>query len=155
MSRSSRLPGCPSWKSTIDKAEIARRGLSLSAVQDVIGIAIGGKEAGVVFEGDRHFGIVVRLPEAFAPDIDALGNLPVPLPPVGGCDAKHTAAPGGDVSLHRRSEPDQPRERQAPRRRDRECPGPGYRLGGGRSARADRRACHSAARLLAGMGRPV
>jgi cobalt-zinc-cadmium resistance protein CzcA len=34
----------------VDKREIARRGLSLSAVQDVIGIAIGGRGAGVVFE---------------------------------------------------------------------------------------------------------
>jgi cobalt-zinc-cadmium resistance protein CzcA len=38
---------------TVDKAEIARRGLSLAAVQEVIGTAIGGRDAGVVFEGDR------------------------------------------------------------------------------------------------------
>ena len=50
----------------MDKAEIARRGLSLAAVQEVIGAAIGGREAGVVFEGDRHFEIVVRLPETRA-----------------------------------------------------------------------------------------
>ena len=53
--------GLPVLEIEIDKAEIARRGLSLSAVQDVIGTAIGGREAGVVFEGDRHFEIVVRL----------------------------------------------------------------------------------------------
>ncbi len=44
----------------VDKAAIARRGLSLAAVQDVIGIAIGGRDAGIVFEGDRHFEIMVR-----------------------------------------------------------------------------------------------
>jgi cobalt-zinc-cadmium resistance protein CzcA len=33
-----------------------------------------------VFEGDRHFGILVRLPEAIRTDIEALKNLPVPLP---------------------------------------------------------------------------
>ena len=48
----------------VDKAEIARRGLSLAAVQDVIGAAVGGREAGVVFEGDRRFEIVVRLPDS-------------------------------------------------------------------------------------------
>ena len=31
-------------------------------MQDVIGAAIGGREAGLVFEGDRRFPIVVRLP---------------------------------------------------------------------------------------------
>lgn len=67
----------------IDKAEIARRGLSLAAIQDVIGTAIGGREAGVAYEGDRHFGIVVRLPETIRNDVDALKNLPVSLPSTG------------------------------------------------------------------------
>ena len=67
----------------VDKAAIARRGLSLAAVQDVIGTAIGGREAGVVFEGDRHFEIVVRLPDTIRNDLDALKNLPVSLPLAG------------------------------------------------------------------------
>jgi cobalt-zinc-cadmium resistance protein CzcA len=65
------------------KAEIARRGLSLAAVQQVIGSAIGGRDAGVVFEGDRYFEIVVRLPETTRNDLDALKNLPVSLPTAG------------------------------------------------------------------------
>jgi heavy metal efflux system protein len=64
----------------VDKAEIARRGLSLAAVQEVIGAAIGGRDAGVVFEGDRYFEIVVRLPETIRNDLDALKSLPVSLP---------------------------------------------------------------------------
>jgi heavy metal efflux system protein len=68
---------------TVDKAEIARRGLSLAAVQEVIGTAIGGRDAGVVFEGDRYFEIVVRLPEAIRNDLDALKSLPVSLPTTG------------------------------------------------------------------------
>jgi cobalt-zinc-cadmium resistance protein CzcA len=68
---------------TVDKAEIARRGLSLAAVQEVIGTAIGGRDAGVVFEGDRHFDIVVRLPEAIRNDLDTLKSLPVSLPTTG------------------------------------------------------------------------
>jgi heavy metal efflux system protein len=67
----------------VDKAEIARRGLSLAAVQEVIGAAIGGRDAGVVFEGDRYFEIVVRLPETIRHDLDALKNLPVSLPTTG------------------------------------------------------------------------
>jgi cobalt-zinc-cadmium resistance protein CzcA len=67
----------------VDKAAIARRGLSLAAVQDVIGTAIGGREAGMVFQGDRYFEIVVRLPDLVRHDLDALKNLPVSLPPTG------------------------------------------------------------------------
>jgi heavy metal efflux system protein len=67
----------------VDKAEIARRGLSLAAVQEVIGAAIGGRDAGVVFEGDRYFEIVVRLPEMIRNDLDALKKLPVSLPMTG------------------------------------------------------------------------
>ena len=55
--------GLPVLEIKVDKAAIARRGLSLAAVQDVIGTAIGGREAGMVFQGDRHFEIVVRLPD--------------------------------------------------------------------------------------------
>lgn len=72
--------GLPFLEIAVDKAEIARRGLSLLAVQDLIGAAIGGREAGVVFEGDRRFEIAVRLPESLRSDIEALKNLPVPLP---------------------------------------------------------------------------
>ncbi len=72
--------GLPMLEIKVDKPAIARRGLSVSAVQDVIGAAIGGREAGVVFEGDRSFDIVVRLPETVRSDLEALGNLPVALP---------------------------------------------------------------------------
>lgn len=72
--------GLPFLEIKINKAEIARRGLSLSAVQDVIGAAIGGRVAGLVFEGDRRFQIVVRLPDDLRSDVEALKDLPVPLP---------------------------------------------------------------------------
>jgi cobalt-zinc-cadmium resistance protein CzcA len=75
--------GLPVLNIDIDKTEIARRGLSLAAVQDVIGTAIGGRSAGSVYEGDRSFDIVVRLPEAIRGDVDALKNLPVSLPQAG------------------------------------------------------------------------
>ncbi len=79
--RVEQIAGLPVLEIATNKAEIARRGLSLSAVQEVIGTAIGGREAGAVYEGDRHFEIVVRLAEAVRSDIDALKNLPVSLPP--------------------------------------------------------------------------
>jgi cobalt-zinc-cadmium resistance protein CzcA len=72
--------GLPVLEIKVDKAAIARRGLSVSAVQDVIGAAVGGQEAGVIFEGDRSFDIIVRLPESVRADLEALSNLPVALP---------------------------------------------------------------------------
>ena len=73
--------GLPFLEITVNREEIARRGLGINAVHDVIGTAIGGREAGFVFEGDRRFAIVVRVPEAIRSDIEALRNLPVALPP--------------------------------------------------------------------------
>ncbi|MGT2440958.1 efflux RND transporter permease subunit [Bradyrhizobium betae] len=72
--------GLPFLEIRIDKAEIARRGLNLTDVQDLIETAVGGRAAGLVFEGDRRFQIVVRLNDALRGDISALENLPVPLP---------------------------------------------------------------------------
>jgi cobalt-zinc-cadmium resistance protein CzcA len=72
--------GLPFLEIRIDRAEIARLGLSLASVQDLIETAVGGRSAGLVFEGDRRFPIIVRLNDALRNDISALENLPVPLP---------------------------------------------------------------------------
>src|SRR3546814_17090455 len=55
--------GLPLMTVTPDRAALARYGLSVAAVQDAVSIAMGGAVAGQVFEGDRRFDIVVRLPE--------------------------------------------------------------------------------------------
>ena len=72
--------GLPVLSATIDRATLARYGLSMADVQSVIRIAIGGEEAGHVIQGDRRFDIIVRLPEPLRTDLDALYRLPVPLP---------------------------------------------------------------------------
>ena len=72
--------GLPFLGIRIDKAEIARRGLNLATIQDLIESAIGGRVAGLVFEGDRRFQIIVRLNDALRSNISELENLPVPLP---------------------------------------------------------------------------
>jgi cobalt-zinc-cadmium resistance protein CzcA len=84
------VSGMPVLMIDIDKAATARRGLSLSTVEDAIGIAIGGREAGVVFEGDRRFQIVVRLSDAERNNIEVLENLPIALP---------EATPGGAATM--------------------------------------------------------
>jgi heavy metal efflux system protein len=74
------VSGLPLLTVEIDRAAIARHGLNVADVQDVIEIAIGGKSAGHVWEGDRRFDLVVRLPEQARLDLHALEFLPIPLP---------------------------------------------------------------------------
>jgi cobalt-zinc-cadmium resistance protein CzcA len=74
------ITGLPLLTITPNRAALARYGLSLQDVQDTVSIALGGGHAGQLFEGDRRFDIVVRLPEAIRTDIDQLHELPVPLP---------------------------------------------------------------------------
>jgi cobalt-zinc-cadmium resistance protein CzcA len=88
--RVEQVTGLPFVEIGIDKKEISRRGLSIAAVQDVIGTAIGGREAGLVFEGDRRFQIVVRLPDALRANADVILGLPVPLPGEGGAPSRMT-----------------------------------------------------------------
>ncbi|WP_419899983.1 efflux RND transporter permease subunit [Roseomonas sp. USHLN139] len=76
--------GLPFLEVTVNRAEVARRGLSVADVQAVLATAVGGREAGMVYEGDRRFAIVVRLPEAMRNNFEALKSLPVPLPPIAG-----------------------------------------------------------------------
>jgi cobalt-zinc-cadmium resistance protein CzcA len=73
--------GLPFLDIKIDKTELSRLGLTVSGVQDVIGAAIGGRQAGMMFEGDRRFPIIVRLNDELRENMEALKNLPVPLPP--------------------------------------------------------------------------
>ena len=72
--------GFPSMSIQIDREAIARYGLSVADVQEVIATAIAGREAGQVFEGDRRFDIVVRLPDDIRVNLKALEQLPIPLP---------------------------------------------------------------------------
>jgi len=72
--------GLPMLTVRIDRERTARLGLNVADVQDTVSAALGGREAGAVFEGDRRFDILVRLPEALRSDLDALQRLPIRLP---------------------------------------------------------------------------
>jgi cobalt-zinc-cadmium resistance protein CzcA len=78
------VTGLPVLTIRMNRKEMSRYGLNVSDVQDVIEIAIGGKSAGKVFEGDRRFELLVRLPENMRSNIEALKRLPIPLPDTGG-----------------------------------------------------------------------
>jgi cobalt-zinc-cadmium resistance protein CzcA len=72
--------GLPMLEVKLDKPAIARYGLNISDVLDVLAIAVGGREAGLVFQGDRRFDIMVRLPDNLRQDLKTLENLPILLP---------------------------------------------------------------------------
>jgi cobalt-zinc-cadmium resistance protein CzcA len=74
------ITGLPMLTVKIDRQKISRYGLNVVDVQQVVEVAIGGKEAGQVFEGDRRFDLLVRLPERLREDMEAIKRLPIPLP---------------------------------------------------------------------------
>ncbi len=74
------ITGLPVLQITPDRTAMARLGLSLDDVQSVISTSMGGTTAGQIFEGDRRFDVVVRLPEDLRSDVNAIGRLQIPLP---------------------------------------------------------------------------
>ena len=78
--RVEQVSGLPMLSIIPKRMELARYGLSVSQLQDVIASAIGGETAGVIYEGDRRFKMVVRLPENIRRDVERLSELPIALP---------------------------------------------------------------------------
>jgi cobalt-zinc-cadmium resistance protein CzcA len=74
------LTGLPVLTVQPDRVKLARYGLNVADIQDAVAVAIGGKNAGTIFEGDRRFELQVRLPEQLRADPDALRRLPVGIP---------------------------------------------------------------------------
>ncbi|MET3441852.1 cobalt-zinc-cadmium resistance protein CzcA [Variovorax paradoxus] len=91
--------GLPMLTVNIDRSKTARYGLNVGDVQDAISIAVGGREAGTLFDGDRRFDILVRLPENLRTDLEAIKRLPVALPKSVGAEAQRTSfIPLGEVA---------------------------------------------------------
>jgi cobalt-zinc-cadmium resistance protein CzcA len=78
--RVAQTEGFPTFDIRFDRDAISRYGLTMKDVADTVSIALGGREAGQVFEGDRRFDVVVRLARADRNDLDRLGAIPVMLP---------------------------------------------------------------------------
>ena len=71
--------GLPTLSIIPDRKRLDLYGLNISDVQDVVQVAMAGRLAGHIFEGDRRFDLVVRLPEHLRTDIKSLEMLPIPL----------------------------------------------------------------------------
>jgi len=78
--RVEQIGGLPMLTVDIDRQMLARYGLNMEDVQDAVEIAIGGKSAGQVFEGDKRFDLVVRLPEEIRNNTEMISNIPIMLP---------------------------------------------------------------------------
>lgn len=74
------VTGLPVMTVRPDRGALARYGLAVQDVLDVLAVAVGGREAGQVFEGDRRFDLIVRMPEELRESQAVLEQLPVPLP---------------------------------------------------------------------------
>ncbi|GGN55963.1 cation transporter [Novosphingobium indicum] len=81
------VTGLPFIQVVPDRLRLTQLGLNVDDVQTVVSTAMGGADAGQIFEGDRRFDIVVRLPEEMRQDPQVLERLPIPL------------AGGGEVPL--------------------------------------------------------
>jgi cobalt-zinc-cadmium resistance protein CzcA len=92
--KTEQVSGLPLLTVNIDRVAISRYGLSVRDVQEVVSTALGGEQVGEVFEGDRRFDIVVRLPEAVRSDIRQLELLPVPV------EGRPGTLPAGAQAFH-------------------------------------------------------
>ena len=100
--RMEQVTGLPMLSVEPDREVLYRYGLNVADVQQVVRTAMGGREAGRIFEGDRRFPLVVRLPEALRTDPGAIEHLPVSLPEsAGGTDGliRTTGAAGQHVEF--------------------------------------------------------
>jgi len=77
--RVEQVTGLPMLSIIPKRMMLARYGLNVDDLQDLVAAGIGGEEAGLIYEGDRRFKLVVRLPEALRTDIDSMAFLPIPL----------------------------------------------------------------------------
>jgi cobalt-zinc-cadmium resistance protein CzcA len=78
--RVEQVEGLPLLDVRLDRDAMARVGLTAEDVFTTLSAAVAGRPAGIVYEGDRRFDVVVRLDDALRTDLDALAQLPVPRP---------------------------------------------------------------------------
>lgn len=94
------VAGQPYLTIDIDRARIARYGINVSDVQDIVTTAVGGRPATQVYEGERRFQLVLRFPESFRNSIGAIGDIrvrsasgaPIPLSELAGIEMREGPA---------------------------------------------------------------
>ncbi|NKF51595.1 CusA/CzcA family heavy metal efflux RND transporter [Shewanella sp. WXL01] len=74
------VTGLPVLSITPKRQQLAQYGLTVDALQAFVSTAIGGETAGTLYQGDRRFNMVIRLPESIRQDVERLHELPIVLP---------------------------------------------------------------------------
>ena len=91
--------GLPTLQIDVDRQALSRHQLNIKDVLDVIEVAIGGGKAGMIFEGDRRYDLVVRLPEKVRSHIPSLERIPLSLASSGsGEKSKYAHIPLNEVA---------------------------------------------------------
>ncbi|WP_379952748.1 CusA/CzcA family heavy metal efflux RND transporter [Dokdonia sp. R78006] len=75
-----KVAGLPEMSVQYNRVKIARYGLNIQDLNDMVSMGFAGKTAGSVFEGEKRFDLVVRLDKEKRQDIDNLKNLYIDLP---------------------------------------------------------------------------
>ncbi len=75
-----KIVGLPEMNISYDRSKIARYGLNIQDLNDIISMGFAGKVAGNVFEGEKKFDLVLRLDKEKRRDINNIRNLYVDLP---------------------------------------------------------------------------
>ncbi|MYN47620.1 CusA/CzcA family heavy metal efflux RND transporter [Pseudoduganella sp. FT93W] len=101
--RVEQVQGMPRLDAQLDRDAMARVGLTAKDVFDTLAVAVAGREAGQIYEGDRRFDVVVRLTDSARNDIEALRQLPVLTPagkfvPLGAVARLELAKGAGQIS---------------------------------------------------------
>ncbi len=78
--RIERISGQQYLSIEVDRQAIARLGVNVADVNDLLETAVGGKVATEIFEGERRFPGVVRLPERFRNNVEAISNILITSP---------------------------------------------------------------------------
>ena len=78
--RVEQVTGLPTLSIRPKRVALGRYGVNVSDLQDWVSAAVGGESAGIMYEGDRRFELIVRLPETLRRDVNRLKYLPLPLP---------------------------------------------------------------------------
>ena len=78
--RLEQVSGLPMVSVEPKRLALSRYGLSVDSLQTMLSTAIGGQDAGLIYEGDRRFKLVIRLDDEQRQNIASLGELPIALP---------------------------------------------------------------------------
>ncbi len=91
--RVEQLSGLPMMTVIPKRIALSRFGLTVEDLQSMVAASFGGEEAGLIYEGDRRFKLVVRLPEELRQDLYRIGDLPLALPDGGYVPLSEVAEP--------------------------------------------------------------